>query len=161
MNIKYPLIIPCIGHGATDLIDLPYETINYNILSLLIIYNLNYNIRKYLLIFTSIIHISSDFNIKNKYLFSGLFHIIWLKNPIISKLYLSFVHTPLHYYKIFKAKKKWKEKFFVGNFINILTFLGLQNNIDKIIEKKMGKLWWIFPILPHILLTKKIPKLNK
>jgi hypothetical protein len=28
------------------------------------------------------------------------------------------------------------------------------------IEKKIGKLWWIFPILPHIYLTKKIDKLN-
>ena len=121
MNIKYPLIIPSIGHGATDLIDLPYETINYNILSLLIIYNLNYNIRKYLLIFTSIIHISSDFNIKNKYLFSGLFHIIWLKSPIISKLYLSFVHTPLHYYKIFKAKKKMERKVFCWKFYKYIS----------------------------------------
>ena len=38
MNIKYPLIVPTIGHGATDFIDYPLATINYNILSILIIY---------------------------------------------------------------------------------------------------------------------------
>jgi len=161
MKIKYPLIIPSIGHGGTDLIDLPYESVYYNIISFLIVYNLNYNLRKLILILSSIIHIADDFIIyKNKYIYSSLFHIIWLKYPIISKIYLSFIHTPLHYIKIYKTNIKWKQKILFGNIINIFGFLGLKNNIDIMIEKKIGKLWWIFPILPHIYLTKKIDKLN-
>ena len=34
-------------------------------------------------------------------------------------------------------------------------------NIDIKIEEKMGKLWWVFPILPHIYLTHKIKKIKK
>ena len=161
MNIDYPLIIPSIGHGATDLIDLPLETISCNLLSYIIIYNLNYNIRKALLILSSIIHISNDFKIKNKYLFSTLFHIIWLKKPIISKLYLSFIHTPLHYIEIFKNKNNCILKLFLGSSISLLGTLGMIKNIDIKIEEKMGKLWWIFPILPHIYLTHKIKKIKK
>jgi hypothetical protein len=161
MNIDYPLIIPSIGHGATDLIDLPLETISYNLLSCIIIYHLNYDIRKVILIFSSIIHISNDFKIKNKYLASALFHIIWLKKPIISKLYLSFVHTPLHYIEIFKNKKQSILKLFLGSSISLLGTLGMVKKIDIKIEKKMGKLWWVFPILPHIYLTQKIKKVNK
>ena len=56
MNIKYPLLIPIIGHGATDLIDFPKETLIYNFLSALIVYNSNYFQRKTLLISSSIFH---------------------------------------------------------------------------------------------------------
>ena len=48
MNIKYPLLIPIIGHGATDIIDFPIQTLLYNLIGhrtfdfgiLLIIYSL-------------------------------------------------------------------------------------------------------------------------
>tara|TARA_Y100000996_G_C22425453_1_gene603269 strand:+ start:259 stop:801 length:543 start_codon:yes stop_codon:yes gene_type:complete len=162
MKIKYPLIIPSIGHGSTDLLDLPYESLYYNLISCLIVYNLNYNLRKIILVLSSIIHIADDFYIKNnsKYFFSSVFHILWLKFPLISKIYLSFIHTPLHYIKIYKINNKWKEKLFLANIVNFFSILGLKNNIDMLIEKRMGKLWWIFPIIPHIYLTKKIDKLN-
>ena len=158
MKIKYPLIIPSIGHGSTDLLDLPYETLRYNLISCLIVYNLNYNLRKIILLLSSIIHIADDFNIKNnnKFLFSSIFHILWLKKPIISKIYLSFIHTPIHYIKIYNSKRKWKLKLGLGGLISILSIIILNKNIDIIIDKKMGKLWWIFPIIPHIYLTNKI-----
>ena len=158
MNIKYPLIIPTIGHGATDFIDFPIETINYNLLSILIIYFLNYNTRKNILIISSIIHMSNDFNIKYKYFITSIFHIIWLKKPIISKLYLSFIHTPLHYYRIIKYENKWQRKLIFSNLISFLSVFGFKKKLDIIIEEKLGKLWWIFPILPHIYLTNKINK---
>jgi len=161
MNIDYPLIIPSIGHGATDLIDLPLETIYCNLLSCIIIYHLNYDIRKALLIISSIIHISNDFKIKNKYLISALFHIIWLKKPIISKLYLSFIHTPLHYIEILKNKKQSILKLFLGSSISFLGTFGMIKKYHVKIENKMGRLWWIFPIFPHIYLTHKIKKINK
>ena len=41
MNIKYPMIVSIIGHGATNIIDFPIQTIILNLLSGLIIYNLN------------------------------------------------------------------------------------------------------------------------
>ena len=160
MNIKYPLIIPSIGHGATDFIDYPLATIHYNILSILTIYFLKYNVRKNILILSSIIHVSNDFNIRYNYLISGLFHILWIKKPIISKLYLSFIHTPLHYYRIIKYETKPRTKIIFSNLISYLSIIGLKNNIDIILEEKLGKLWWIFPILPHIYITNKIKKIN-
>ena len=158
MNIKYPLIIPTIGHGATDFIDYPLATINYNLLSILIIYFLNYNARKNILIISSIIHVSNDFNIKYNYFIICIFNILLLKKPIISKLYLSFIHTPLHYNRIIKYEKKWRMKIIFSNLISCLSIISLKKNIDIIIEEKLGRLWWIFPILPHIYLTDKINK---
>ncbi len=160
MNIKYPLIVPTIGHGASDFIDYPLATINYNFLSILIIYFLNYNARKNILIISSIIHMSNDFNIKYNYFISGIFHILWLKKPIISKLYLTFIHTPLHYYRIIRYEKKRITKIIFSNLISLLSVIGFEKRIDIIIEEKLGRLWWIFPILPHIYLTNRINKKN-
>ena len=58
MNLKYPLLIPIIGHGSTDIFDLPIESLTMHLFSSIIVYNLNYNNRKLLLLASSIIHIS-------------------------------------------------------------------------------------------------------
>lgn len=167
MNIKYPLLIPVIGHGATDLIDYPLETITLNFFSALLVYNCNFFVRKAMLIGFSIFHLSEDIpnkiklnskliNIKNKkLLLSSLFHKIMIKKPLIAKLYFLTIHSPLHYLRIIKAKVKVKEKLILGLFTSLISMFLLNKDYDIIIENKMNKLWWIFPILPHILLTAK------
>lgn len=167
MNIKYPLLIPTIGHGVTDLIDYPLQAISLNLLSGLLVYNCNFFVRKAMLIGFSIFHLSQDIpnkiklyskliNIKNKkILLSSLLHKIMIKKPIIAKLYFLLIHSPLHYLRIIKTKVKVKEKLILGLFTSLISMFLLNKDYDIIIENKMNKLWWIFPILPHILLTAK------
>jgi len=168
MNIKYPLLIPIIGHGATDFIDLPKQTIIYNFLSGLIVYNLNIFQRKTLLITSSIFHITQDipkkiiiknkiYNIQNfRYLISGIIHIFWIKKPIIAKLHLLCIHSPLHYLRCFIIKRKYKLKYTFGAFISIIGAIFLQKNYHIYFNLKYGELWYIGPIVAHILLNYKI-----
>ena len=167
MNIKYPIIVPVIGHGATNIIDFPIQTIILNLLSGFIVYNLNTIQRKILLIFFSIFHIFEDIpnkifykskilHIKNfKYILSSLIHVLWIKYPIISKIHLLFLHTPLHYIKIIHMKSRVKLKLLLGTSVSLFSIHFLNKNYDKNFQKKFGELWWIFPIIPHIFLTHK------
>ena len=157
MYIKYPLIVPIIGHGATDIIEYPIDTIVFNFLSFILIYNLNFMQRKILLTSTSIYHISLDIPYKkHKILISSFFHGIWIKYPIISKLHLLTIHTPLHYLKIFLLKKNWKKKYTIGFLTSFLSNILINRNIENYMDLKFGKLWWIFPIIPHVYLCNKI-----
>lgn len=167
MNIKYPLLIPVIGHGATDIIDFPIETLSYNLFSAILIYNCNLFIRQSLLIGFSIFHNVQDIpneilykskiiNLKKiKYLMTGLVHGLWIKFPIISKLHFLIFHSPLHYLRIILMRSKVKLKLLTGFSISFASMYFLNKDYDLIIEKKLGKLWWVFPILPHIILTHK------
>ena len=167
MNIKYPLLIPSIGHGATDLIEYPIQAITLNFFSAILVYNCNLFFRKAILVVFSIFHLSEDipnkikfnsniFNVKNKkLLLTSLFHGIMIKKPLIAKLYFLLIHTPLHYLRIVKTQIKVKEKIILGLFTSLISMILLNKDYDIMLENKMNKLWWIFPILPHILLTHK------
>ena len=154
--MRYPLLIPIIGHGATDIIDIPELTIFFNTFFLVAISNINLENRKRLLIGSSIYHIAQDIPNKFKYFISSLIHYIWLKKPIISKVYLLFIHTPLHYYRIYLRKNKWKEKYITGILTSITGSILLENKIDYKLNIHLGELWWLSPILSHIILSKII-----
>ena len=154
--MRYPLLVPIIGHGATDIIDIPELSIFFNIFFSVIISNINLENRKKLLIGSSIYHIAQDIPHKLKYLISSIIHYIWLKKPIISKVHLLFIHMPLHYYRIYLRKNKWKEKYIIGILTSIIGSILLENKIDYKLNKKLGELWWITPILTHIILTEII-----
>jgi hypothetical protein len=168
MNIKYPLLIPIIGHGATDFIDLPKETLIYNFLSAFLVYNLNNLQRKTLLTSSSIFHIAQDipkkiilknkiYNIqKVRYLISSIIHIFWIKKPIIAKLHLLCIHSPLHYLRCFKIHYKYKLKYSLAIFITIIGAIFLQKNYIIYLNLKYGELWYIGPIVAHVLLNYKI-----
>ena len=162
MHIKYPLLLPIIGHGSTDIIDLPIETLQIHFLSGILVYLLKENQRRILLILTSIIHISRDIPHKNRILISTGIHKLWLFKPIIAKLYLLLYHTPLHYIRNYKlsSRKKFRFKSFISMATSILTYFGLNNNIDIKLEKKLGKYWWTAPIVGHIIINEKINRLN-
>ena len=151
--MKYPLLIPVIGHGATDAIDFPVQSILYNIISASIIYNLNIDIRKNLLIGFSIHHLAYDFNTNFNYVISSLFHILMINKPLIAKCYFCFYHTPLHYLRQIKINNKWKYKFGLGFSTSAIASYILNKNIDIIIEEKCGKFWWISPVIVHIILN--------
>ena len=88
MHSRYPLLLPIIGHGSTDIVDLPFETIRIHFLSAILVYILKENQRRIILILSSIIHISRDIPDKNRLLISAGIHTLWLFKPIIAKLYL-------------------------------------------------------------------------
>ena len=52
-------------------------------------------------------------------------------------------------------KSQVKLKLLLGTSISLISIHFLNKNYDKNFQKKFGELWWIFPILPHIILTHK------
>jgi len=154
MLIKYPLLIPTFGHGATSLIVSPYATLASNFLSGLCIYYCSHIQRKMLLIVFSIYHIADDFNMKNKlckYSFSSLFHLLWLKCPLISKCYLTLYHTPRHYFTIYKRKWRVMQQFLIGFGTSLIAIPFLQANLHTKLNSIFGKLWYVAPIIAHII----------
>ena len=154
MPIKYPLLIPTFGHGSTSLIVNPFETLASNFICGIGIYYCSFFQRKILLIIFSIYHIADDFNIKNKfykYSFSTLFHLAWLKKPILSKCYLTLVHTPRHYLTIYKKKIKVTQQFLIGIGTSLLAIPFLNANLYNKFNNKLGELWYVGPIIAHII----------
>jgi hypothetical protein len=149
-------MVPMIGHGATDIIDLPSLTIFFNMFFSIFIHNCNLDNRKKLLIGSSIHHIAQDIPCKFNYVISSLLHYIWIKNPIIAKLNLLLIHTPLHYLKIYIKKDKWKEKIFLGLLTSVIGGLLIEKEFDVLLNKKLGELWWVSPVIAHIILTEII-----
>ena len=167
MNVKYPLLIPIIGHGATDIIDFPFETLTYNLFSAILVYNCNLIVRQALLIGFSIFHNIQD--IPNKIIYKSkiinlsnikvplmtIIHGLWIKYPIIAKIHFLSFHTPLHYLRIILMRSKVELKLLTGFSVSLASMYFLNKDYDLIMEEKMGKLWWVFPILPNIILTHK------
>lgn len=159
-------IIPIVGHGSTNLIDIPLVTLVSHLSSAIFIKNLNTVQRKRILLISSIKHISQDFKF-NKYPvpFSILLHWVWLKNKMIAIYYLSFIHTPLHYYNSFQLsrKKKWKlwGKISLAILTTIGTLIGLKYNLDSKLNNQLGQFWWVSPILGHILCNEYTEIKNK
>jgi len=154
--MKYPLLIPIIGHGSTDILDKPIKSIILNLGTGLLVRNINLINKKRLLVGFSIFHIAQDIPNKFKYIISSLLHFIWIKKPILAKLNLLLIHTPLHYIRIFYKRDKWKEKIFLGLLTSLFSILLIEKDIDLLLDKKLGELWWVAPIITHIILTEKI-----
>ena len=149
-------IIPIVGHGSTNLIDIPLITLLSHLLSAILINNLNIVQRKNILLISSVRHISQDFKFTKYSLpLSILLHWIWLKNKMIAIYYLSFIHTPIHYYNCFQLSKKnkWKlwGKISLAILTTIGTIIGLKYNLDSKLIEQLGQFWWVSPILGHIL----------
>jgi hypothetical protein len=154
--MKYPLLVPVIGHGSTDIIERPLQSIILNLASGLLITNMNLINRKYTLIGFSIFHIAQDIPNKFNYVISAFLHYIWLKKPIIAKLNLLLIHTPLHYLRIYYKKDKWKAKIFLGLLTSIIGSIFIEKEFDLLLNKKLGELWWVSPVIAHIILTEII-----
>ena len=154
--MKYPLLIPMVGHGSTDIIDEPIKSIVLNLGTGLIIKNMNLINRKRILLGFSIFHIAQDIPNKFKYAISSLLHYIWIKKPIVAKLNLLLIHTPLHYLRIYYKRDKWREKIFLGLLTSIIGSILIEKEIDLLLNKKLGELWWVSPVIAHIILTEII-----
>jgi len=145
---KYPILIPTIGHGSTDLLENPILTLQTHLITFLFCQSLPIIQKKVILITSSIYHISKDINIIPSF---GL-HLIWLRFPLTSQIYLSFFHTPLHYYNLYRRDNNlFKQQLPFG----IITSLVLAYNFNLYYKLNimLGEFWWISPILSHIILT--------
>ena len=170
MNIKYPLLIPVIGHGATDIIDFPFETLAYNLFSALLVYNCNLILRQVLLIGFSIFHNVQDvpneilykskiINLKKiKYPLVGLVHGLWIKFPIIAKLHFLTFHSPLHYLRIILMRSKVKLKLLTGFSVSLASMYFLNKDFDLIMEKNGSIMVGISNITTHYFNTQNKPK---
>ena len=81
-------------------------------------------------------------------------HFIWIKYSLIAKLYLSFIHTPLHYLNTYYLNpNKFFIKLFFALFITIILQISLEKNYHLYLDNKFQELWWVSPILAHIYLS--------
>ena len=153
MRIKYPLLLPTIGHGSTDLLEVPSLTLTSHFTSFFIIKFSPIFLRKILLVTSSIIHINRDI----PYYINLPMHALWLKFPIIAKCYLSFYHTPLHYINTFYLNPtNFISKILLSIIVTIFLQISLEKKLYSYFNKKFGELWWVSPILAHIYITEKL-----
>jgi len=156
MNIKYPILIPTIGHGSTDLLENPVLTLKTHLLTFIFFQSLPVIYKKSILITSSIYHISKEINIIPSF---GL-HCLWLRFPIISQLYLSLYHTPVHYYNLYKKDNNlYKKQMFLGfsSSVIMIYYFNLYYKLNNI----LGEYWWVSPVFSHIVLTELLNKDQK
>lgn len=83
-----------------------------------------------------------------------LMHLLWIQQPIIAEVYLSFIHTPRHYYRTmvngFKLKLMW---------ITAMTIAACLEMVFKYTDR-LTPLWWVGPVLVHIYMTEYIPNIT-
>lgn len=169
--MRHLSLLPVVGHGSTDLFDLPFNTILTHFICFNLVKNLNINQRKNLLIGSSIIHLSNDFFFTKhfKLIVSGIFHFFAIKKPIIFKLYMNLLHTPLHYFKTFKFNNNnnipdinninnliKKSKVAIVLITTLISAISIKNNLDVKLEEKFGEYWWVSPVLAHIIINEII-----
>ena len=143
-----PIMIPAIAHGITDIVDAPVESILTYAMVCPLVYHFPIEVKTGLLLCGSVYHLRHDipYGIKGNI----LMHILWIQRPIIAELYLSFIHTPRHYYRTllldfygFKTKLLW---------VGLMTFIAIADMIFKYSDRLMP-LWWVGPVLSHIYMT--------
>jgi hypothetical protein len=155
-----PILIPAIVHGITDIVDAPVESIFTYALVCPLVYHFPLPVKTTLLLIGSVYHLRHDvpYGLKGNI----LMHLLWIQQPIIAELYLSFVHTPRHYYRTlldtynFKIKLLW---------VGLMSLIVIADMIFKY-SHRLGflgsvPLWWVGPVLCHIYMTDfYIPSIN-
>lgn len=142
-----PILIPAIAHGITDIVDAPVESILTYGLVCPLVYHFPLEVKVGLLLGGSIYHMRHDTPGLGANI---LMHILWIQRPIIAELYLSFIHTPRHYYRSmlldssgFNMKLLW---------IGLMTIVTWADMVFKYSDR-LTRLWWVGPVLAHIYIT--------
>jgi len=143
-----PIMIPTISHGITDIVDAPLQSICTYGLICPLVYHFPIEVKTGLLLCGSIYHLRHDvpYGLKANI----LLHLIWIQKPIIAELYLSFIHTPRHYYRTLLLNSYgFKIKLWT---IGIMTTLAIIEMFFKYTDQLLP-LWWVGPVLSHIYMT--------
>ena len=152
-----PIMIPAIAHGITDIVDAPVESILTYGLVCPLVYHFPLKVKVGLLLCGSIYHMRHD--MPDGLRGNILMHILWIQQPIVAELYLSFIHAPRHYYRSmfldssgFKLKLLW---------IGIMTIATCLDMVFKYSDR-LTPLWWVGPVLAHIYMTDfYMPSINR
>ena len=150
-----PILIPAIAHGITDIVDAPVESILTYALVCPLVYHFPLSVKTGLLLCGSVYHLRNDV----PYGLNGniLIHLLWIQQPIIAELYLSFIHTPRHYYRTLLLDSNFKIKLL---WIGLMSFVVVVDMIFKY-SHRLVPLWWVGPVLCHIYMTDfYIPSIN-
>jgi hypothetical protein len=121
-----PILIPAIAHGITDIVDAPVESILTYAMVCPLVYHFPLPVKTGLLLISSVYHLRHDMPCLNANIF---IHLLWIQQPIIAELYLSFVHTPRHYYRTFDTNFKIKLLW-----IGLMTFVTIMDMILNIVN---------------------------
>ena len=167
-----PILIPAIAHGITDIVDAPVESILTYAMVCPLVYHFPIKVKIGLLLCGSVYHLRHDvpYGLKG----NVLLHLLWIQQPIIAELYLSFVHTPRHYSRTFDTNFKLKLLW-----IGLMSLVAIAEMIFKYSERlllrlvplhlaplhlaplHLAPLWWVGPVLCHIYMTDfYIPSIN-
>jgi len=142
-----PILIPAISHGITDIVDAPKQTIFTYALVCPLVYHFPLKVKIGLLLCGSVYHLRKDMP---GFRDNVLMHILWIQYPIIAELYLSFIHTPRHYYRtLFLDSYRFKYKILC---IGLMTIASIVDMIFKYSDQ-LTHLWWVGPALAHIYMT--------
>ena len=130
--------------------DAPVESILTCAMVCPLVYHFPLPLKTGLLLISSIYHLRHDVSCLNANIFM---HLLWIQQPIIAELYLSFIHTPRHYRTIvngFKLKLMW------------ITAMTIVTCIDMVFKytDRLTPLWWVGPVLVHIYMTDYIPNIT-
>ena len=142
-----PILIPTIAHGITDIVDYPKESIITYALVCPLVYHFPLPVKTGLLLIGSIYHMRHD---TPSFRVNVLMHMLWIHSPIIADFYLSFIHTPRHYYRtLLQNSYGFKAKMIC---IGIMTIIATMDMLFKYTDQLIS-LWWVGPVLSHIYLT--------
>ena len=150
-----PILIPAIAHGITDIVDAPVESVLTYAMGCPLVYHFPIKVKIGLLLCGSVYHLRHDvpYGLKGNI----LIHLLWIQQPIIAELYLSFVHTPRHYYRTLLLDTNFKLKLL---WIGLMSFVTIADMIFKY-SHRLVPLWWVGPVLCHIYMTDfYIPSIN-
>ena len=152
-----PILIPTIAHGITDIVDAPKQSIlTYAIISP-IVYCFPLKVKVGLLLAGSVFHMRHDMPSLKDNIFM---HILWLQYPIIAELYLTFIHTPRHYYRTLLLNSYgFKAKLICIGIMTSLITMFKYNQLNHIYYLK--DLWWVGPVLAHVYMEYMINKVHR
>jgi len=148
-----PILIPAIAHGITDIVDAPVESILSYGLVCPLVYHFPLELKVGLLLGGSIYHMRHDTPGLEANI---LIHLLWIQRPIIAELYLSFIHTPRHYYRTMLLDSSFKLKLLWVGIMTIVTWIDMVFKYSD----RLTPLWWVGPVLVHIYMTDYIPKIT-
>lgn len=145
-----PVLIPAIVHGITDIVDAPKESILTYALVCPLVYHFPLPVKTGLLLIGSFYHLRNEMELKNNI----MMHLLWIQAPIIAELYLSFIHTPRHYYRTLLLNTYgFKSKMVCIGIMTLVTILDMIFKYSERLPLCLVPLWWVGPVLSHIYMT--------
>ena len=136
-----PIIAP---HGITDLIDAPVQSLVVYGALIPLVY-LPLPVKTGLLIAGSMYHMRHD--IPGGPIGNSLMHLAWVNHPWMAYTYLSLVHVPRHYHRSLWLHTNQKKVA-----IAFMTIVTIADGFFKW-SKAWNELWWVGPVLAHVIMT--------